>query len=84
MAMWQSTIQRIANANALDVREIKPWHYRLMDVNGNYIFDIFCKMNKNKTHVVSNATKVWRTGKWIRLDGKKDFEKLLKIELKDK
>lgn len=76
--MWQSTVQRIADENALDVREIEPWHYRLMDIYGNYIFDVFFKMNKNKTQVLYNTTKVWSTGKWEKLYGKKDFEKLLK------
>lgn len=73
--MDANTIQEFANANRLDVREIKEYHLRLMDEWGKYILDVYISHKKGR--IVRNATLQWKTGKWHRPRTTAELKKLL-------
>lgn len=52
--MDRNDIQEFADKNGLDVRQIEPWHYRLMDEYGRYIVDVFIKKDK-RGDIVKNT-----------------------------
>jgi pyruvate-formate lyase-activating enzyme len=62
--MNQETIQEYANENNLDVKPIQDNHYRLVNQQGEFIWDIYFKKNK-KGKIVKNSVLNWRKNKWF-------------------
>lgn len=69
-------IEEFALENKLDVREVNPYHYRLLDEYGKYVFDIFFKFKGGR--VIRNATHVWKTNKWFYPNTIKNLKQKLK------
>ena len=56
-------IQEYADSRCLDVRELERWHYRLMDMYGRYVVDVYIKKAKNgsieRNRVFNHIKKRW-------------------------
>jgi hypothetical protein len=62
--MTPEDIEEFALQNKLDVREMNPYQFRLLNENGKYILDIYFKRHKNSNRIIKNSTLQWKTNKW--------------------
>lgn len=70
-------VQEIADINQVDVRIIEKWHWRLIDVWGNWVIDIYFKRDK-MGRVERNTVKYWKGERWGQIFTKKELEAILK------
>lgn len=56
-------VQSIADDSQVDVRIIEKWHWRLMDIYGKYVIDVYFKRNKTG-EVIRNTTFDWQSERW--------------------
>ena len=70
-------VQSIADRSQVDVRIIEKWHWRLMDIYGAYVIDVYFKRNK-AGQVIRNTTFDWRTERWGQLNSRGQLIERLK------
>ncbi len=75
--MEKDKIQDFADENKLDVMLINTNQWRLLDIYGERVLDVYFKYNKKKTRIVKNSTCRWRDEKWFYPETVEDLEKLL-------
>ena len=61
--MTQIEVEQWAIENKLDVREINPYQYRLMDRYGEYVLDVYFKKNK-RGEIIRNSVLQWKGENW--------------------
>lgn len=84
-------IEEFALNNKLDLREMNPSFYRMLDENNRFVLDIYIKTRNGK--IVKNSTLLWKENKWyypknivelqIILNKVKKTKNLVKSELFD-
>lgn len=57
--MTQQNVEQWALKCNLDVREMKPWHFRLMDSMGNLILDVYFKKGQKHNRVFKHRNQKW-------------------------
>lgn len=76
--MNQEEIQEWAERNNLDVRVIAgnpAHHFRLIDGFGEYVLDIYIKLNKRR-NIDSNSVLIWENKSWHKITTKGELQKL--------
>ena len=81
--MSKDDVKCIADDFNLEIKSFGGRQYRLIDDAGNWILDIYFKMNKQKTKVIRNAIFIWSKDKWDEVENIKELTQLLKILCKN-
>lgn len=74
--MTEEELQDIAFQYDLDIRELSGVHFRLLDIYGNYKFDVYFKHNK-KGEIIRNSILKWESQKWFKITTADEFLKLI-------